>query len=97
MLCIERSQYEATSLMLESLVDGNHNIQSEIEKEITSKINESNIGPLGLGGDTSVLATFLKVGPQRSSGVRIVCVRPFCSIEPRKATVLIRDKWIELL
>lgn len=94
---IGRSQYEATSLMLESLVDGNHNIQNEIEKEITSKINESNIGPLGLGGDTSVLATFLKVGPQRSSGVRIVCVRPCCSIEPRKATVLLNDKGIKLL
>lgn len=94
---IGRSQYEATSLMLESLVDGDHNVQNEIEKEITSKINESNIGPLGLGGDTSVLATFLKVGPQRSSGVRIVCVRPCCSIEPRKATVLLSDKGIELL
>ena len=36
---------------------------------------------------SSVLATFMKVGPQRASGVRIVCVRPTCCFEPRIATV----------
>ena len=50
-------------------------------------MNEANIGPLGLHGKTSVLATFMKVGPQRASGVRIVCVRPACCIEPRIASV----------
>lgn len=84
---IGRSQYEATSMMMEAMVKGNFNIQSDIEKEITSKVNESGVGPLGLGGKTSVLATFLKVGPQRASGVRIVAIRPCCCVEPRRYTI----------
>ena len=84
---IGRSHFEATSMMLQAQVDGNYNIQSDMEKEITRRVNEANIGPLGLGGKTSVIATFMKVGPQRASGVRIVCVRPTCCFEPRIATV----------
>lgn len=74
-------------MMLEAQTDGNYDVQSEMEQEITCRVNASGIGPLGLGGSTSVLATFLKVGPQRASGVRIVCVRPACCFEPRIATV----------
>lgn len=88
---IGRSHFEATSLMLEAMVFGNHNIQSEIENEITKRLNESNIGPLGLGGNTTALGTFLKIGPQRASGVRIVSMRPCCGIEPRKATVVLNN------
>ena len=84
---IGRSHFEAASMMLQAQVDGRYNRQSEMELEITRRVNEANIGPLGLGGKTSVLATFLKVGPQRASGVRIVCVRPSCCFEPRIATV----------
>ena len=84
---IGRSHFEATSMMLQAQVDGNYNIQSEMEQEITRRVNESDIGPLGLGGKTSVIATFMKVGPQRAIGVRIVCVRPTCCFEPRIATV----------
>lgn len=84
---IGRSHFEATSMMMQALVDGNFNVQSEMEQEITRRVNEADIGPLGLHGNTSVLATFMKVGPQRASGVRIVCVRPCCCFEPRIATV----------
>lgn len=84
---IGRSHFEASSLMVQALVDGNYNVQSEMEQEITKRVNEADIGPLGLHGDTSVLATFMKVGPQRASGVRIVCVRPCCCFEPRIACV----------
>ncbi|MBO5077352.1 MAG: fumarate hydratase [Clostridia bacterium] len=84
---IGRSHFEAAALMLEAQADGNYDVQSEMEQEITRRVNASGIGPLGLGGNTSVLATFLKVGPQRASGVRIVCVRPTCCFEPRIATV----------
>ena len=84
---IGRSHFEATSLMLEAMVFGNHNIQSEIENEITERLNRSNIGPLGLGGNTTALGTFIKIGPQRASGVRIVSMRPCCGIEPRKSSV----------
>ncbi|MBP5672839.1 MAG: fumarate hydratase [Victivallales bacterium] len=86
---IGRSHYEAATLMLEALVDGSYDRQSEMESQITLKVNEADIGPLGLHGKHSVLATFLKVGPQRASGVRIVCLRPCCCFEPRIATVVI--------
>lgn len=86
---IGRSQYEATSMMMEAMVSGNFGIQSDLEKEITDRVNECNVGPLGLGGKTSVLATFMKVGPQRASGVRIVSIRPCCCFEPRMATVVL--------
>lgn len=84
---VGRSHFEAASLMLQAQVDGKYDEQSEMEQEITRRVNEANIGPLGLHGDTSVLATFMKVGAQRASGVRIVCVRPTCCFEPRIASI----------
>ena len=84
---IGRSHFEASAMMLQAQADGRYDVQSEMECEITRRVNEADIGPLGLHGNTSVLATFLKVGPQRASGVRIVCVRPTCCFEPRIATV----------
>ncbi len=84
---VGRSHFETAAMMLQAQVDGTYDVQSEMEREITRRVNEKNIGPLGLHGDTSVIATFMKVGPQRASGVRIVCVRPACCFEPRIATV----------
>lgn len=84
---IGRSHYEASSLMLKAMVYGNLNNMSNEEKYVTRKLNESNIGPLGFGGKTSVLGTFVKIGNQRASGVRIVSVRPSCFVEPRKSTL----------
>ena len=84
---IGRSQFEATSMMMEAMAYGNFNEQSDFEKRITNKVNEAHIGPLGLGGKHSALATFAKIGPQRASGVRIVALRPCCCFEPRRASV----------
>ena len=84
---IGRSQFEATSLMMEAMAKGNYNEQSDFEKTITDRVNESNTGALGLGGNHSVIATFAKIGPQRASGVRIVALRPCCCFEPRRASV----------
>lgn len=84
---IGRSQFEATSLMMEAMAKGDFGVQSDFEKRITDKVNETNVGPLGLGGKHSVLATFAKIGPQRASGVRIVALRPCCCFEPRRASV----------
>jgi len=84
---IGRSQFEATSLMMEAMVYGDFSKQSDFEKRITDNVNEVNVGPLGLGGKHSVLATFAKIGPQRASGVRIVALRPCCCFEPRRASV----------
>lgn len=88
---IGRSHFEAASLMLQAQVDGRYDVQSDMEREITDRVNEADIGPLGLRGKTSVLATFMKVGPQRASGVRIVSLRPTCCFEPRIATVDLID------
>lgn len=84
---IGRSQFEATSLMMEAMAKGNYDVQSDFEKTITTRVNESNTGALGLGGNHSVIATFAKIGPQRASGVRIVALRPCCCFEPRRATI----------
>ncbi|MDO4805795.1 MAG: fumarate hydratase, partial [Coriobacteriales bacterium] len=84
---IGRSHFEASSLMLQAMIEGNHSQQSAMEQDITRRVNQSGVGPLGLGGSTTVLGTFVKVGSQRASGVRIVCLRPCCCFEPRKASV----------
>lgn len=84
---IGRTHFEASSLMIEAMIRGNFGVQSDLEREITDKINRSQTGPLGLGGSATALATFLKVGPQRASGVRIVCMRLCCCMEPRVASV----------
>lgn len=84
---IGRSHYEASAMMMEAQVHGNYENQNELEQEITARVNRANIGAMGLKGNTSVLGTFMKVGPQRASGVRIVCLRPCCCFEPRVASV----------
>ena len=75
--------------ILEAMAMGRFDVQSSIEQEITKRLNASNVGPLGLGGGTTAFATFLRVGPQRASGVRIVCLRLCCCVEPRVASVLL--------
>jgi len=88
---IGRTHFEAASLMLEAMVYGRFDVQNKIEQEITERLNKTNVGPLGLGGGTTALATFLRVGPQRASGVRIVCLRLCCCVEPRVSSVLLSD------
>lgn len=84
---IGRSHYEAATLMLQAQVDGSYESQSPMERRITEAVNGSGVGAMGMGGSTTVLGTFLKVGPARASGVRIVCLRPCCCFEPRIASV----------
>ena len=82
---IGRTHFEATSLLLKSIAYGNLDNQSDIENYVTSSLNESGIGPMGLGGKTTVLGSYVNIGCQRASGVRIVSVRPSCFVEPRVA------------
>lgn len=84
---IGRSHFEASSLMLKSMVYGDLNNLSNEEKYVTDKLNQTNIGALGFRGKTTVLGTFIKIGCQRASGVRIVSVRPSCFVEPRTSTL----------
>ena len=84
---IGRTHFEATSLLLKSIAYGNLNSQNSYEREITSRLNKTGIGPLALGGKTTVLGCYLNIGNQRASGVRIVSIRPSCFVEPRVATL----------
>lgn len=88
---IGRTNVEASSLALEAMKNGNFLVQSDMEKKITEEVNKEGYGALGLGGRTSVLATFIKVGPQRASGVRIVSLRVGCCFDPRRATVVFQS------
>jgi fumarate hydratase subunit alpha len=84
---IGRTHYEATCLMLEALKEGNFLVQSDLEKRVTEVVNETHVGPLGMGGKTTALGSFVRVGPQRAGGTRMVSVRPGCCWEPRRATI----------
>ena len=84
---IGRTHYEASALLLKAIAYGNLDYQSVSEKYVTEKLNETKIGPLGFGGDTTVLGSYVNIGNQRASGVRIVSVRPSCFVEPRVATL----------
>jgi fumarate hydratase subunit alpha len=86
---IGRSHMEASALMLEAMKEGNLNRQNQWEKKVTEMINSTKVGALGLGGDTTALGAFIKIGPLRASGVRIVSMRPCCCFEPRKATMVL--------
>lgn len=86
---IGRSHMEASALMLEAMKEGNLNRQNQWEKKVTEMINSTKVGPLGLGGKTTALGTFINIGPLRASGVRIVSMRPCCCFEPRKATMVL--------
>jgi fumarate hydratase subunit alpha len=92
---IGRTHFEASSLMLKAMAYGNLNIQSEIEKTLTKLMNSSNTGALGIGGSVTALGSFINVGPQRASGVRIVCTRPCCCVEPRRSSVNLSSEFLE--
>lgn len=82
-----RTNLEAAVLAVEAMKEGNFLSQSPLEQKITAAVNDqSQAGPLGLGGRTTALATFIKVGPLRASGVRIVSLRLGCCFDPRRAT-----------
>lgn len=84
---IGRTHYEANALLLKSIAYGNLESQSDVENYVAHKLNETGIGPLGFGGKTTVLGSYVNIGNQRASGVRIVAVRPSCFVEPRVATL----------
>ena len=86
---IGRTHVEASALMLEAMKDGSLSRQSRWEKKVADLINETKVGPLGLGGNTTALGTFIKIGPLRASGIRVVSMRPCCCFEPRKASAIL--------
>ena len=89
---IGRTHYEATCLMLEAMKEGNLMHQSDLEKRVTDIVNSTNAGPLGLGGRTTALGSFVKIGPFRAGGTRMVSMRLGCCFDPRRATREIPQK-----
>lgn len=85
---IGRTHHEATCLMLDAMAYKSFGQENEMEKFITSYLNKSNIGALGIGGKITALNTFVEIGPQRASGVRIVSLRIGCYIDPRKSSIV---------
>ena len=92
---IGRTHFEASSLMLKAMAYGNLNEQSKIEEEITESLNNSKVGTLGIGGSVTALGSFVKIGPQRASGVRILSMRPCCCVEPRRSSVFLTSDILE--
>jgi fumarate hydratase subunit alpha len=86
---IGRTHYEAASLMLEAMANKEFGCENEMERYITTELNKSDIGALGLGGTITALNTFIKIGPQRASGVRIVSLRIGCLVDPRKFSIIL--------
>jgi fumarate hydratase subunit alpha len=92
---IGRTHFEASSLMLKAMAHGDLNVQSELEKTLTESVNSSYTGALGIGGSVSALGSFVNIGPQRASGVRIVCMRPCCCVEPRRSSLHLSSQFLE--
>jgi len=84
---IGRTHYEANALLLKSIAYGNLDNQSDVEKYVACELNKTGIGPMGFGGNATVLGSYVNIGNQRARGVRIVAVRPSCFVEPRVATL----------
>ncbi|MFN3550559.1 MAG: fumarate hydratase [Endomicrobiia bacterium] len=61
---VEQSLIIAKKSLLRKIGERNKNtIYAEIEKQIKKQINLSQIGPLGLGGETSLLDVFIETAP----------------------------------
>ena len=54
------------------------------------KVNATNVGSLGLRGSVTALGSFIKVGPLRASGLRMVSMRPSCAIDPRRGSAVLK-------
>jgi fumarate hydratase subunit alpha len=86
---IGRTHYEAACLMLDAMAYKNFGNENAFERSITEAVNATRCGPLGIGGSITALNTFVQVGPQRASGVRIASLRLGCCFDPRRSTVVL--------
>lgn len=80
---IGRTHFEANFILIKAMIYGKLDNQSDFENYITDELNKTNIGPMGLGGKTTTIGSFVNIGPQRANGVRILATRPCCFVEPR--------------
>ncbi|MDC7226159.1 MAG: fumarate hydratase [Spirochaetales bacterium] len=86
---VGRTHYEANCLMMDAMAYGVFGEQNDLEKFITEKVNESNTGPLGIGGKITALQTFSRIGYQRASGIRVVSMRVGCIVDPRRHSLIL--------
>jgi fumarate hydratase subunit alpha len=88
---IGRSHVEAGMKMIRAMAYGNFDQLDPWEKRITDALNQTETGPLGLGGKTTALGTFLEIGSLRASGQRSVTLRLGCCFEPRRGRLKIME------
>ena len=86
---IGRSHVEAGMNMIRAMAYGELDHLDAWEKRITEALNQTETGPLGLGGKTTALGTFLEIGGLRASGQRSVTLRLGCCVEPRRGRLKI--------
>lgn len=86
---IGRSHTEAGMNMIKAMAYGDLGSLSPWEQHITSVLNQTETGPLGLGGKTTALGTFLRIGNLRASGFRSASIRLGCCFEPRRGRLTI--------
>jgi fumarate hydratase subunit alpha len=86
---IGRSHTEAGMNMIKAMAYGDFGRLDSWERRITDSLNRTETGPLGLGGKTTALGTFLKIGNLRASGFRSVNLRLGCCFEPRRGRLKI--------
>lgn len=86
---IGRSHTEAGMNMIKAMAYGDLSNLSLWEQRITDALNQTVTGPLGLGGKTSALGTFLRIGNLRASGFRSITMRLGCCFEPRRGRLTI--------
>jgi len=86
---IGRSHTEAGMNMIKAMAYGDLSRLDPWEQRITDSLNRTETGPLGLGGKTTALGTFLKIGNLRASGFRSVTMRLGCCFEPRRGRLTI--------
>ncbi len=73
----------------EAMKEADFDRQSDWEQQVTEMVNATGSGSFGLRGSVTALGCFIKVGPQRASGQRMVWMHPGCSVDIRRATVVL--------
>jgi fumarate hydratase subunit alpha len=88
---IGRSHTEAGMNMIKAMAYGDLGSLSPWEQRITDVLNQTVTGPLGLGGKTTALGAFLRIGNLRASGFRSVTMRLGCCFEPRRGRLILSE------
>jgi fumarate hydratase subunit alpha len=85
---MEKAAWMAKHALMREIGSDNPDAQANgIEKELLKKVNELNIGPMGLGGDTTALGVFVEMYPTHIAGLPVV-VNINCHSSRHKEVIL---------